>query len=149
MRLKEARGRKVVTTENAETIGTVESYVVDVPTHRITAVRLARVPGDASFLSWNDLQFGADAVIVSSADRLRPPRDEPEARAGSKDLQPIGKLVLDAGGNALGKVEDLDFEPGSGAIRELDLGDRGTVSGDRILGLGAYALVVSEAAPAS
>ena len=149
MRLKEAHGRKVVSTENAESIGTVEAYVIDARKHCITALRLANVQGDATFLSSNDLQFGTDAVIVSSSDRLRPPRDDIEARAGSKNLQPIGKLVLDGAGTALGKVEDLDFDPGSGAILEVDLGEQGTVRGDRLIGLGAYALVVTEAGPAS
>jgi sporulation protein YlmC with PRC-barrel domain len=144
MRLKEARGRKVVTTENAESIGMVEVYVIDPGKRCITALKLAKVKGDATFLSWDDLQFGPDAVIVSSSDRLRPPQDDVEARAGSKDLQPIGKLVLDEGGAALGKVEDVVFDPASGAILDVDLGDQATVGGDRLIGLGAYALVVAQ-----
>jgi sporulation protein YlmC with PRC-barrel domain len=143
MRLKAARGRKVVSTENAESIGTVEAYVVDAGNRCLTALRVKARSG-TSFASWEDVRFGGDAVIVSSSDRLRPPRDDAEARAGSKDLQPLGKLVLDAGGSALGKVADIEFDPASGAILSLDLGERGTVSGDRLIGLGAYAMVVSK-----
>ncbi len=143
MRLKEASGRKVVSTENAESIGTVEAYVIDPGKRCITALRLGKVKGDATFVSWKDLEFGPDAVIVASSDRLRPPQDNTEARAGSKELQPIGKLVLDEAGTALGKVGDVEFDAASGAILELDLGDQRTVQGDLLIGLGAYALVVA------
>jgi sporulation protein YlmC with PRC-barrel domain len=149
MKLKEARGRKVVSTENAESIGTVEAYVLDAGKHRITGLRLGNVKSDATFVSSEDFQFGPDAVVVSSSDRLRPPRDDIEARAGSKELQPIRKLVLDEAGTALGKVEDLEFDPGSGTILEVDLGAQGKVPGHRLIGLGAYALIVTEAGPAS
>jgi sporulation protein YlmC with PRC-barrel domain len=146
MRLKEARGRKVVSTENAESIGTIDALVIDPEKRCITALRLGKVKGDATFLSWKHLQFGPDAVIVDSSDRLRQPQDDTEARAGSKELQPLGKLVLDEAGTALGKVEDVEFDPGSGAILEFELGDQRTVQGDLLIGLGAYALVVAQAA---
>lgn len=146
MRLKAARGRKVVSTENAESIGTVEGYVIDARRRCVTALRVKARSG-ATFASWEDVRFGSDAVIVASSDRLRPPTDDAEIRAGSKDLQPIGKLVLDAGGSVLGKVADVDIDPTSGAILAVDLGDRGTVSGERLIGLGAYAIVVASAEP--
>jgi hypothetical protein len=46
-------------------------------------------------------------------------------------------------------VEDVEFDPGSGTILEVDLEDQGTVPGHRLIGLGAYALIVTEAGPAS
>ena len=142
MRFREAHGRKVVSADNAESIGRVDAFVVDPGTRSISGLRLGKVKGDATFVSWEDVQFGADAVIVASSDRLRTARDDTEARIASKDLQPIGKLVLDDSGTALGKVEDVEFDPTSGAIVELDLGDLGRVGGDRLIGLGAYAVVV-------
>jgi sporulation protein YlmC with PRC-barrel domain len=45
MRLKEASGRKVVSTENAESIGTVEAYVIDPRKRCITALSLGKVKG--------------------------------------------------------------------------------------------------------
>jgi sporulation protein YlmC with PRC-barrel domain len=145
MRFKEADDRKVVSAESAESIGRIEAYVIDTRARSVSAFRLAKVKGDATFVSWEDVQFGPDAVIVPSSDRLRTARDEAEARAASKDLQPVGKLVLDDSGTALGKVGDVEFDPGTGAIVEFDLGDQGTVTADRLIGLGAYALVVAEA----
>ena len=44
-----------------------------------------------------------------------------------------------------GKIEDVALDPASGATLELDLRDRGTVAGDRLVGLGACAFVVAEA----
>ena len=145
MRFKEADGRKVVSAESAESIGRIEAYVIDTRARSVSAFRLAKVKGDATFVSWEDVQFGPDAVVVPSSDRLRTARDEAEARAASKDLQPVGKLVLDESGTALGKVGDVEFDPGTGAIVEFDLGDQGTVTADRLIGLGAYAVIVAEA----
>jgi uncharacterized protein YrrD len=107
------------------------------------------VKGDACFLSWADLHaFGADAVTVDDASRLRPAADEAEERAASKELQVIGKLVLGTSGTVLGKGEDVEMDGESGAIVAVDLGEAGTVAGDRIIGLGSYALVVTDAPPA-
>jgi len=145
MRFKEADGRKVVSAESAESIGRIEAYVIDTGARSVSAFRLEKVKGDATFVSWEDVQFGPDAVVVPSSDRLRTARDETEARLASKDLQPVGKLVLDDAGTALGKVGDVEFDPGTGAIVEFDLGDQGTITADRLLGLGAYAVIVAEA----
>jgi uncharacterized protein YrrD len=149
MRFTEIHGRKVVSLGDAETLGKVDRYVIDPVRQAVVALRLSRVKGDACFLSWADLHaFGADAVTVGNATCLRAAADEAEERAASKNLQVIGKLVLSASGTALGKGEDVEVDGESGAIVAVDLGDAGTVAGDRIIGLGSYALVVSDAPPA-
>lgn len=149
MRFTEIHGRKVVSLADAETLGRVDRYVIDPGRQAVVALRLSRVRGDACFLSWADLHaFGADAVTVDDASRLRPAADEAEERAASKDLQIIGKLVLGTSGTVLGKGEDVEVDGESGAIVAVDLGEAGTVAGDRIVGLGSYALVVTDAPPA-
>jgi uncharacterized protein YrrD len=149
MRFTEIHGRKVVSLADAETLGRVDRYVIDPGRQAVVALRLSRVRGDACFLSWADLHaFGADAVTVDDASRLRPAADEAEERAASKDLQVIGKLVLGTSGTVLGKGEDVEMDGESGAIVAVDLGEAGTVAGDRIVGLGSYALVVTDAPPA-
>jgi uncharacterized protein YrrD len=149
MRFTEIHGRKVVNLEDAETLGRVDRYVVDPGKRAVVALRLSKVKGDASFLSWADLHaFGADAVTVSDASRLRPAAGDAEERAASKELQLIGKLVLSESGTALGKGEDVEVDGESGAIVAVDLGEAGTVAGDRIIGLGSYALVVADPPPA-
>jgi hypothetical protein len=111
MRFKEADGRKVVSADCAESIGRIEAYVIDTGGRSVSAFRLAKAKGDATFVSWEDAQFGPDAVVVPSSDRIRTARDEEEARAASKDLQPVGKLVLDESGTALGKVGTWSSTP--------------------------------------
>lgn len=145
MRLRDARGRQVVSTDTAETVGKVEGFVIDPATRSIAAMRLAKVTGDAAYLAWEDLRFGTDAVIVASSDRLRAERDDAEARRASKDLQPIGKLVLDDSGTAVGTIRDVQVDPASRAVVDLDLGEAGRVAGERLIGLGAYAGVVARA----
>jgi uncharacterized protein YrrD len=149
MRFTEIHGRKVVSLADAETLGRVDRYVIDPGRRAVVALRLSKVKGDACFLSWADLHaFGADAVTVDDASRLRPAADEAEERAASKELQVIGKLVLGTSGTVLGKGEDVEMDGESGAIVAVDLGEAGTVAGDRIVGLGSYALVVTDAPPA-
>jgi uncharacterized protein YrrD len=145
MRLREAYGRKVVSTDDAETIGRVDAFVIDSEQRSVVGLRLAKVAGDRPFLSWTDLQaFGSDAVTVGSAGVLRAAAAEAEERAASRGLQPIGKLVLGDLGTALGKVEDVEFDEGSGALLDFDLGEAGMVASERLLGLGSYAVVVLE-----
>jgi uncharacterized protein YrrD len=149
MRFTEIHGRKVVSLADAETLGRVDRYVIDPGRQAVVALRLSKVRGDACFLSWADLHaFGADAVTVDDASRLRPAADDAEERAASKELQVIGKLVLGTSGTVLGKGEDVEIDGESGAIVAVDLGEAGTVPGDRIIGLGSYALVVTDAPPA-
>ncbi|GAC1366173.1 MAG: hypothetical protein NVSMB32_10290 [Actinomycetota bacterium] len=148
MRLREAYGRKVVSTDDAETIGRLEAVVINPLKRSVVGIRLAKVQGDRPYLSWGDLVgFGADAITVGSATLLRPAVDEAEERAASKVLQPIGKLVLSEAGTALGKVENVDFDEVSGLIVGFDLGGGALVASDRLLGLGAYAVVVLKAEP--
>jgi len=149
MKLREGYGRKVVSTDDAETIGRLEAFVIDAELRSVVGLRLAKVRGDGPFVSWSDLQgFGTDAVTVPSAGVLRLAMSEAEKRAASKEFQPIGKLVLSELGTVLGKVEDVDFDEGSGALVGLDLGPAGSVAGDRLLGLGSYAVVVRDVSPA-
>jgi uncharacterized protein YrrD len=149
MRFTEIHGRKVVSLADAETLGRVDRYVIDPGRQAVVALRLSKVKGDACFLSWADLHtFGADAVTVDEASRLRPAAGDAEERAASKELQVIGKLVLGTSGTVLGKGEDVEIDGETGAIVAVDLGEAGTVTGDRIVGLGSYALVVNDAPPA-
>lgn len=148
MRLREAYGRKVVSTDDAETIGRLDAFVIDAEQRSVVGLRLAKVRGDRPFLSWSDLQgFGNDAATVPSAGVLRLAMSEAEERAASKGFQPIGKPVLSELGTVLGKVEDVDFDEGSGALVGFDLGDAGSVASGRLLGVGSYAVVVREVPP--
>lgn len=49
--------------------------------------------------------------------------------------------MLTDGGTELGKVDDVDFDPGTGSITYLISADD-RIAGDRLLGCGSYAVVV-------
>ena len=101
-------------------------------------------PGDAVLL--NDPYRGGshlpDVTIVNySSHPLKISRIDPVNDLSGGN--PLVELIPNA--NAETGFEDtatLEFDPTSGAIVELDLGDLGRVAGDRLVGLGAYAVVV-------
>jgi len=126
---KAGQGMDVVDTATAETAGRVSGFVVDGPSQSISAVLV----GDR-IVSWDRGAVGSDVVTVEHLE------DAPKADA--KALNPLGKAVFSDDGIALGKVSDIEFDPDSGAILRIVLGDD-EVPGHRLLGLGSYAVVVA------
>jgi sporulation protein YlmC with PRC-barrel domain len=59
-----------------------------------------------------------------------------------KDHRLVGKRVLSTAGDELGMVDDVEFEPSSGAVTLLVL-DHGEVAGVRLRGVGSDAVVVT------
>ena len=89
MRLKEGSGRKVVSTENAESIGTVEAYVIDPRKRCITALRLGKVKGDATFVSWKDLEFGPDPSSLPHRTGCGHRKMTPKPAPGPRSCSPL------------------------------------------------------------
>lgn len=138
----EAKGRQVVSTATAETVGKIEGFVVDPVAHRLVALRLHK----RQVLRWSDLTaFGADAVTVRTADLVGPADGDLEQLSG-KGHDALGKRVLTSAGDELGKVTDVQFEADTGEITAVVLDD-GTVAGTRLLGIGSYAVVVAAEQP--
>jgi sporulation protein YlmC with PRC-barrel domain len=81
-------------------------------------------------------------VTVDTDTVIRPPRDGLEQRAEDNDLEIVGKLVLTERGMELGSITDVDFDPETGAVTTL-LTKTETIAGQRMIGLGGYAVVVS------
>lgn len=141
IRFTEAQKRDVVATADAETLGRVGDFVVDPEGQCISALRLDKVKGDARFVSWQDLSsFGQDVVTIPSVDLLRAAEGPREEKAG-KDFGVLGKRVLTDSGRELGKVTDVEFDPATGRVTTL-LTEREQVAGDRLRGVGSYAVVV-------
>lgn len=140
MLFSDAKGRKVVSTSTAETVGKVTEFVVDPSSRSVIAVHVKKAAsGDT--LRWGDITgFGEDAVTVPGADAIV--ASPPEVAALSdKAHRVLGKRVLDSRGDDLGEVEDVDFDHTDGTITALVLaGTR--VSGTRLVGVGSYAVVV-------
>lgn len=141
MRLRECLGHPVLDTSTATTIARIDGLVVDPAQRRIAAIRLRGAGRKPIYLLWEDLDaFGPDAVTVASAEVLR--RLENGALP-YPELESIGRRVLTEAGDELGTVEDLEFDPSSGAV-EAVFTQSDQIDGKRILGLGAYALVVAK-----
>ena len=143
MRFSEAKKHDVVSTRAASKVARVEGFVVAADPARITTLRLGKVDGDADLLDWSALSaFGPDAVTIESTDALHTARDDNEQARVDKHRDVLGKPVLSEYGDGLGEVTDVDFDPETGHVRAL-LTKQGEVRGDRIIGLGTYAVIVT------
>ncbi len=140
MRFSEAKGRKIVSTSDAETVGEVHEFLVDPAVGSVVAMQVKRArAGDT--LRWSGITaFGDDAVTVSGGEKISDVEDDIAALLG-KDHRLIGKRVLSTGGDELGQVRDVEFDHGSGAITALVL-DSGGAIGNTLVGVGSYAVVV-------
>lgn len=138
---RRATGRKVVSRASARELGAVGHLVVDAERRRIAAVvvgggRSARV------VDWAHLSgFGPDAVMVGDEAALRSPADDRERAAADGKLELVGKRALTERGNALGMVDDVTFDPGTGVVETLLVGGRDIPAG-ALLGSGRYAVVL-------
>jgi uncharacterized protein YrrD len=137
-----AHGIPVLAKSTAEHIGEVKHFVVE-----DGRVHSLHVEGGkhGQLVAWEDVaSFGDDAVVVENADVLRDARNEREARALRGELVLLGKLALTDAGDELGQVTDVTFEPDDGRIVSM-LVNGDAIAGDRLLGIGSYAVVVGSA----
>ncbi len=140
MLFSEAKGRKVVSTSTAETVGKVNGFLVDPAQSVIIAIELKKTDGGDT-LHWPDVEaFGTDAVTVLDAGKITDASSEAAALAG-KEHHLLDKRVLTTAGDERGKVDDVEFDKESGAITMLVLGD-GELPGSALVGIGSYAVVV-------
>ena len=144
MLFSQARKRDVVNTATATRIARVDGFVVLPGPPRVALLRLGKVSGAGTLLAWDNVQgFGPDAVTVSTDAVIRPARDALEQRVEDNDLEILGKRVLTEHGMELGTVTDVDFDPDTGSITTL-ITKTETIAGERLIGLGSYAAVVSD-----
>jgi sporulation protein YlmC with PRC-barrel domain len=141
MRFSEASGRKVVSTSSAETVGKIDGFVIDPQRRAVVAVECRKTAG-GDVLAWPDIVgFGADAVTVADAGAITEAGPELQALRG-KDHRVLGKRVLSSAGDELGKVQDVEFDAGSGVVEALIV-EGAQIAGERLIGVGSYAVVVS------
>ena len=139
--IRRATGRKVVSRASARELGVVDHVLVDAEQRRITAVIVGR-GRRARLVDWAEVSgFGPDAVMVSDEGALRPPADNRERAAVDGSLDLVGRRTLTERGNELGSLEDVTFDPESGVLEMLRIGDR-EIPADSLLGSGPYAVVL-------
>jgi len=138
---RQATGRKVVSRASAQTLGAVSHLVVDADRRHVASVVVGRGK-KAQLVDWSALSgFGPDAVMVLDEGALRPPADDRERAAADGKLELLAKRVLTEHGNELGTVGDVTFDPQTGALELLVVGDRDVPAG-ALLGSGSWAAVL-------
>lgn len=142
--LRALLGQPVIASDTAERLGSVDGIVIDPRARKVLALQLG-ANKSSRFVGWDDINaIGADAVMVSLAQSAREAHGPLEERVAAGVAAVLTKLLLDAGGDALGTVDDLEFDETTGTVHHLDAGGQ-QVAGERIIGIGAYAVVVSSA----
>jgi uncharacterized protein YrrD len=138
-------GRMVVSRASAEELGNLARIVVDAERRRVALLVVGK-GRKALVIDWDRVSgFGPDAVMVADESALHPPSDEREHAAASGKLELAGKRALSDMGNDLGTVTDVVFDPGTGTLETLVLGDRETPIAS-LLAVGSFAAIVREPA---
>lgn len=139
---REAARLPVVVTSSAETAGTVQGFVVELPQRQIRSIYLGGKKGSAKFVSWEDISsFGADAVMIAGPEKIREGADELEERTADGSLDILDKRILTEIGDEYGKVDDVEFDAATGRIECFTAADN-RIAGDRVVGIGSYAVVI-------
>ncbi|MDQ6855138.1 MAG: PRC-barrel domain-containing protein [Actinomycetota bacterium] len=140
---KNAHGRKVVSRTTAEALGELSHMVVDTSRRHVSAIVVNKGKKHAFLVDWEHVSgFGPDAVMVESEDTLRPPADDQEQEAAGGKLELVGKRALSERGNELGPIADVEFDPDSGNIGSVLVGEERIPATD-LLGVGSYAAVLA------
>ncbi len=140
MRFSDAKGHKVVDKSTASTVGRVRGFLVDPRSHSVVALRLKKTDR-GNVLRWSDVDaFGVDAVTIGDSATITELDGDLEAFRG-KRRRLVKKRVLTTGGDELGEVSDVEFDPDTGRLTTILLQDR-EVAANRLVGIGSYAVVV-------
>jgi sporulation protein YlmC with PRC-barrel domain len=141
IRFSDIDGNPVLSTGSAVTVGRIETVVVDPASRRVVGFGVKKSKGPGNTLTWEGITaIGPDAVTVDSEERLADPPEELK-RLATIDLDLIGHRVLTDHGRDLGKVKDVEFDPADGRVVTVMVKDE-FVEGERLIGIGGYAVVV-------
>lgn len=137
MLFSQAHGLPVISAADAASLGTVEDLTIDAHTTSVACLRLSAASGPDGGVSWDAVEaVGPNAVIVRSR-----PAAEAEPANVPVHHEAVGSRVLTEHGAEHGTVKDIAFDPRSGRILTLYTA-LGEIPGERLMGLGSYALVV-------
>lgn len=140
--LRSALGHPVVATANAEQLGQTSGIAVDPSRARIVALHVGGSKGSARFVPWERVaSFGPDAVMVQDPTSVRETSGPFEQRVADGDGDLLGKRMLTEGGDEVGAVDDVEFDPADGRIESLLVAGE-AVTAERLVGIGGYAVVV-------
>jgi sporulation protein YlmC with PRC-barrel domain len=144
-RFAAASGRKVISRTSAEELGKLAHIVIDVKRRQIASLVVGK-GRKALLIAWEQVSgFGPDAIMIADETALQEPRDDGEQAAADGKLELVGKHALTDLGNDLGTVTDVVFDPNTGAIQSILVGDREQPAVS-LLGAGSFAVIVREPA---
>ncbi|MEU2376274.1 PRC-barrel domain-containing protein [Streptomyces misionensis] len=137
MLVSQAHGLPVITAEEAEQLGRVSGLTIDPRTRSVVCVRLSGAPKHATTIAWDLIEgVGRSAVVVRSLASAGLGRDEFPTHH-----EALGKRVLTEHGTEHGTLKDIAFDTATGHIHTLYTA-LGEISGNHLLGIGEYAVVV-------
>ncbi|HCW51149.1 MAG TPA: hypothetical protein DGR79_03645 [Clostridiales bacterium] len=113
----EVTGLPVVETGSGRVLGRVKDLAFDLGRGRLEGLVVGTGRGEA-FLPFDDVKsLGEAAVMVETGTVLAPGRrpDRAESSPDGTDY-PLGKKVLTRDGRVLGTIDDVIFDPDSGAV---------------------------------
>jgi sporulation protein YlmC with PRC-barrel domain len=134
-------GRRVVSRTSAEELGNLSHVVVDVKRRQVASLVLGK-GRKALLIDWDQVSgFGPDAVMVAHDTALHPAGDDREHAAADGKLDLTGKRALSDMGNDLGTITDVVFDPDTGAIESLVIGDLEQPAAS-LLAVGSFAVIL-------
>lgn len=143
------KGRTVIASGSAESIGSVKGFVLTADGRTIESIHVDGRGKRAAVLSWSDVQaFGADAVMTTAGAAPATVDDDHQKAAVKGVVTMLGSRVLTIDGREVGTVDDVEFDTGSGAVVRVTT-DHGPIEASRLRSLGSYALVVDETPPST
>ena len=143
MRLGEIAKHPVVDLSTATTVGQLGQAVVDGRNRRVAGFTLRKATPSGDWLAWERLSaLGPDAATVADPSAVAEP-DEHQRALADATRSMLKRRVLSEWGEELGPLVDVEFDPATGALTQLHLGDGTVLPADRLLGVGRYATVVA------
>jgi uncharacterized protein YrrD len=141
-RFAAAAGRTVISRATAEELGNLAHIVIDVKRCQVASLVVGK-GRKALLVAWDQVSgFGPDAVMIVDEAGLQEPRDDRGQAAADGKLEFLGKRVLSDDGSNLGTVTDVVFDPDTGAIESIVVGDHEQPAAS-LLGAGSFAVVVA------
>lgn len=157
MKYSDVKGRQVVTLGNADKVGYIDNAYISEDGANIIGfeVDMRGLLAGQRVFTWDHLSsIGADAVTIPDEEALHELNRSTLAHSlSTSDV--IGAKVMVERGDDLGKVGDIEFDGGSGAITEYILnpsvmerleGHRETFAPSTIQSMSANMLVVADGA---
>lgn len=139
--VRRVSGRQVVSRQSAERLGKVTHLLVDTEGRQVTAVVVGRRK-KARVVDWAKLSgFGPDAVVVNDEGAFRDPESDRERAAAAGKLDLVRRRVLTERGYEVGTIDDVAFDPATGMVDAIFIGDR-EIPATALVGAGTYAVVV-------